>query len=170
MKNARAIFGIVIVSIMVVASVQAATSDSVTATVTVQNISVSLDQTSFSYGTMPSNSASSTLTLWSAAGIVATNNGNVTEDFDVYGADTADWTLAAAAGADEYVHQFCNDTDNDCGTPPANYTAMTTNPQALKSSVAAAGTMAFQLRITTPNPSTVFTEQSASVTVQASAS
>ena len=148
----------------------AATTAAVTATVTVQNIAISLNQSSLAYGTMSSNTASSTITLWAGAGITATNDGNVTSDFDIYGADTASWTLAGAAGSDQYIHKFCNDTDNDCTTPPTNYTALTTSPQELKASVAAAGTTVFQLQITTPNPSTVYTQQSASVTVQASAS
>jgi hypothetical protein len=170
MRNITQLAVVSLLGIAVVLSAQAASSDSITATVTVQNVSVSLDQASFGYGSMQANTSSSTLGLWGGAGIVATNDGNLTEDFDIYGANTGGWTLAGSAGADAYVHQFCNDTDNNCSTPPTNYTAMTTSPQTLKNNIGTSGTVAFQLRITTPNPSTVFTEQSASVTVQASAS
>ncbi|MDD5071468.1 MAG: hypothetical protein PHQ42_01900 [Patescibacteria group bacterium] len=157
--------------ILVVAGARAADTDAVTGTVTVQNFAISLDQSSFSYGTMTNNSASSTLTLWSAAGITATNDGSKA-DFDIYGADTANWTLDAATSTpDYYTHKFCNETDNDCaasGVYGANFTALTTSPAALKADVAAAGGVAFQLSMHTPNPSTVYTQQSAAVTVQAS--
>jgi hypothetical protein len=135
----------------------------------VQNISISLNQSSFAYGTMASNTASSTLGLWAGAGITATNDGNVSETFDIYGANTANWTLAGTAASDQYIHKYCNDTTNDCTTPPTNYTALTTSPAAVWTGVATSGTRVFQLQITTPNPSTVFTQQSAGVTVQASA-
>jgi hypothetical protein len=161
---------VILMGMAIAAISLAGDTDSVTGTVTVQNISVSLDQTSFAYGTMANNAASTTLTLWSGAGITATNDGNVTEDFDIYGADTTDWTLAGSAGSDQYIHQFCNDTDDDCSTPPTNYSALTTSPATLKNSINTSGTCAFQLRINTPNPSTVYTQQSADVTVQASAS
>lgn len=163
-------FLVAIVGLLTVAAANAADNAAVTATVTVQNISMTLSQTSFDYGTMPVNTASSTLTLFGGTGIVATNNGNVNEDFDINGVDTADWTLAGTTGSDQYIHQFCNDTDNNCTTPPTSYTALTTSPALLDAAVAAAGTTAFQLRLTAPNPSTVYTQQSAAVTVTASAS
>ena len=160
-----AMFGMI-----VVVGVKAADNDSVTATVTAQNISISLSQSSFAYGTIANNTASSTLSLFGGSGIVATNDGNVNEDFDINGANTTDWTLAGTTGSDQYIHQFCNDTDNDCASPPTNYTALTTSPAALDTGIASSGTCAFQLRLTTPNPSTVYTQQSASVTITASAS
>jgi hypothetical protein len=161
---------VAIIGFFIAVGVQAANEASVTATVTVQNIAVSLNRTSFSYGTIASNTASSTLALWSGAGITATNDGNIISDFDIYGANTTNWTLAGTAASDAYVHKFCNDTDSDCTTPPTSYTALTTSPQTLKESIAATGgTCVFQLQLTTPNPSTIFTQQSAGVTIQASA-
>ena len=100
-------FLVAIVGLLTVAAANAADNAAVTATVTVQNISMTLSQTSFDYGTMPSNTASSTLSLFGGTGIVATNNGNVNEDFDINGVDTADWTLAGTVGSDAYIHQFC---------------------------------------------------------------
>jgi hypothetical protein len=131
-------------------------------------ISITLDRESFNYGAMTSNTSSSTLGLWGGVGITATNDGNVIEDFDIYGANTADWTLSGTAGPDIYVHQFCNDTDNACDAPPVGYTALTTSPQTLKTGIGSGGTVVFQLLITTPNESSVFNEQSAVVTIQAS--
>lgn len=135
-------------------------------------VSVTLSPTSFAYGKVPSNTASSTLTLFGGTGIIATN-GDVVANFDIYGANTtgsgSGWTLAGNTTGNNYIHKFCNDTDNDCATPPTNYSALTTSPATLKASVANAGTVAFQLQITTPTTPTDFSQQSAVVTVQASA-
>jgi len=119
--------------------------------------SITLDQANFAYGNMPDNTASSTLTLWSEAGIIATN-GDAIADFYIYGANTANWTLAAATSTpDYYTHKFCNETDNDCalsGPYGASFTALTTSPGTLlKGSVAPSGQVAFQLSMHTPNPS-----------------
>jgi len=135
-------------------------------------ISVTLDQEIFSYGTMNDNTASSTMTLFSAGtGITAQNDGSLA-DFDIYGANTANWTLnTATSTTNNYTHKFCNETDNDCaasGVYGASFTALTTSPATLKTGVATSGTVDFQLSMHTPNPSSVYTQQSAVVTVQAS--
>ncbi|PIQ73948.1 MAG: hypothetical protein COV85_04780 [Candidatus Portnoybacteria bacterium CG11_big_fil_rev_8_21_14_0_20_44_10] len=121
---------------------------------------------------MNDNTASSTLTLWSEAGIIATN-GDAIADFYIYGADTANWTLDSATSTQNYyTHKFCNETDNNClasGPYGADFTALATSTQLLKGSVAASGQVAFQLSMHTPNPSTVYTQQSVVVTIQASA-
>lgn len=163
-----------VLSGMLVAGLVQAADDTVTATVSVQYASVSLDQSSFDYGSMNNNSASSTLPLWGGVGITATNGGT-TAQFDIYGADStgggSGWTLAGNTTGNNYMHQFCNDTDNDCSSPPTNYTGneLTTSPQTLDASVANAETVAFQLRITTPTTPTDLSTQSAVVTIQASA-
>ena len=152
----------------------AADTDTVTGTVTVQNFAISIDagETSFAYGTMNNNTASSTMTLFSGTGITAQNDGSLA-DFDIYGANTTNWTLnTATSTADNYTHKFCNETDNNClasGPYGASFTALTTSPVLLKGSVAPAGQVAFQLSMHTPNPSSVYSTQSAVVTVQASA-
>ncbi len=164
---------VVLVGLMVAGLASAAT-DTVTATVTVSYASVSLNQDSFAYGTMNTNTASSTLALWGGVGITATNGGS-TSDLDIYGANTTGsgtgWTLAGNTTGNNYMHQFCNDTDNVCDSPPTGYTGheLTTSPVPLKAGVAAAGTVAFQLRITTPTTPTDVSQQSAVVTIQASA-
>jgi hypothetical protein len=158
---------VALVGMMVAGLAQAAT-DSVSATVTVMYSAVSLNQEIFPYGSMNSNTASSTLNLWSGVGITATNDGS-TSSFDIYGANTANYTLAANNTGNNYIHKFCEDTTNDCTTPPTNYTALTTSLATLDASVANAETVAFQLQITTPATPTVFTQQSAAVTIQASA-
>ncbi|MFH0955993.1 MAG: hypothetical protein V1801_02160 [Candidatus Falkowbacteria bacterium] len=133
-------------------------------------VSINLDPKTFAYGKVPNNTASSTLNLWAGAGIIATN-GTAPADFYIYGNNTANWTLATATSTSNiYAHRFCNKTDNVCTTPWTNYTPMTTSPTTLlKSGVLAGATVAFQLQMHTPYTSTIFTEQEAIVTVQASA-
>ncbi|MFH1745159.1 MAG: hypothetical protein ABH881_03250 [bacterium] len=164
---------VALVGMMVAGLAQAAT-DNVTATVTVLYSAVSLDQSSFAYGSMNNDTASTTLPYWSGAGIEATTTGG-TIDLDIYGANTTGggtgWTLSTASSSNNYIHQFCEDTTDDCTTPDTNYVGneLTTSPQTLKSAVPGGTAINFQLRIVTPQTPTDFTEQSAVVTVQATA-
>lgn len=158
-----------IFSLAFVQIAQAATSATVTSTVTVQNVSVSVADGTVSYGTLATNTSLSTL---SSPGLgdqqTATNNGNVAEDFNIKGQNSANWTLDTAnSTTDHYIHKFCVAT---CGTDasPTNFTALTTSYAALGAgNVATSGTQTFDLRITTPQTSSVFTSQSVDVTVQA---
>jgi hypothetical protein len=147
--------------------IHASTSATVTATVTVQNISVSVSDGTVVYGTLGLNSSAGTNGTDTQT---ATNNGNVTEDLLIRGQNTAAWTLTGSAGDNEYVHRFCNASAQNCSTPPTNYDALTTNNQTLSSSVSASGTVDFDLHITTPSTSSSFVEQSVDVTVTATAS
>jgi hypothetical protein len=135
------------------------------------NISVSVSDGVVTYGIMPENTSKSTLSGELNDMQTATNNGDVTENFNIKGMDATGggctWTLAASNGSDQYVHQFCNDTDLDCSSPPTNYTALTTSYQTLDTGIAVSGTVDFQLRLTTPNPSSCYGEQTVNVTIQA---
>jgi hypothetical protein len=156
----------VLLSLVLIPAVRAfaASTASVAATVTTENISVTVTDGSVSYGTLSAGASASTIASDKNDTQTATNNGNVAEDFNIKGQNSANWTLASSAGTDQYVHKFCTGT---CGTPPTNYTALTTSYQSLATNKAAAGTQTFDLQITVPNPSTVFTQQSVDVTVQA---
>lgn len=149
-----------VVGMIVGAGVQAVTESSVAATVTVQNISVSVTDGTVAYGTLPVNTTKSTLVGDLNDLQTATNNGNVTETLNIKGSDSANWTLAATAGANQYKHEFSKDA---FVTP----TVLTTAYQTLQAGVAADGTQTFDLRITTPTSSTNFGQQSVNVTVQA---
>jgi len=135
------------------------------------NVSVSVSDGVVEYGAMPANTSKSTLPGELNDMQTATNDGNVTENFNIKGQDATGggctWTLASSNGSDQYVHQFCNDTDFDCSSPPTNYTALTTSYQPLDTGIAVSGTVDFQLRITTPNLSSCYGEQSVNVTIQA---
>ncbi len=148
----------------------ASSTASVTATVTAQNISLSVADGSISYGTLALDASKSTLSGGVNNQQTATNTGNVAIDLTIKGQNSTNWTLDSAnAVQDHYVHKFCV---SSCGTEgsPTNFTALTTSYAALGAgNVSASGTQTFDLRITTPQTSSVYTSQSVDVTVQAAA-
>lgn len=145
--------------------------DNLNLDVTTVSVSVSVSDGTVSYGITPTNTSKTTLPGELNDMQTATNDGNVTENFNIKGQDASGggctWILASANGINQYIHQFCNDTDNDCSTPPTNYTALTTSYQSFKTGVVASGTVDFQLRLTTPTDSSCFGQQSIDVTIQA---
>jgi hypothetical protein len=148
----------------------AADTSSVSASVTIENISVQVADGNVSYGVMNLSSWKSTLVGELNDMQTATNNGTVEEDFNIKGQNSANWTLASTAGIDQYVHQFCNDTDLDCSNPPTSFTASSTNYQTLGTNIAVLGNEVFQLRIGTPSFSNSSAQQSVDVFIQAIAS
>jgi hypothetical protein len=140
----------------------AASTATVTATVTVENISVAVSDGSISYGVLAVDSSTGTNGTDTQT---ASNDGNVVEDFNIRGQNSAGWTLNSVnTGTDNYIHRFCT---TSCASPPTSYTALTTNYQTLASAVSVSGNQTFDLYITTPQTSTVFTQQSVDITVQA---
>jgi len=161
MKSLIAILGILgMVGLVVGPLAYAANTATVTATVTVQNISLTVSDGSITYGTIAQNSSKSTCDLSDTQTV--TNNGNVAETFNIKGQNSANWTLAATAGSDQYVHKFAT---SSC--PWTSGTALTTSYQTMATNVAVNATTTLNLQITTPNPSTVYTQQSVDVTVEA---
>lgn len=142
-----------------------------TASATAPVVSVSVSDGVVSYGTMPANTSKSTLPGELNDMQTATNDGNVVENFNIKSQDASGggctWTLASTNGSDQYVHSFCNDTDLNCSSPPTNYTALTSSYQTLDTGISVSGTTQFQLRLTTPNPSTCYGQQTVNVTIQA---
>lgn len=161
---------------MVAVGAGAATESSVTATVTAQNISVSVSDGSVVYGTLAVNTSKDTTPTGVHNTQVATNDGNITESLNIKGANStsagAGWTLADSAGSEQYKHEFCTSgagSSDPCDTTPS-YTVLTTDYQSLATSVGTSGTQRFDLQITTPTATTDFNEQTVTVTVQAVAS
>ncbi len=162
MKSFSVSIGILgLIGVLIFQTALAATTATVTATVTVQSISLTITDGTVAYGTLGNNSSADTNPADTQD---AVNNGNIIENFNIQGSNSANWTLGAVAASDVYVHKFCT---SSCGTPPTNYTALTTSDQTLATGVAASASQSFDLYITTPNPSTVFTQQSVNVTVTA---
>jgi hypothetical protein len=161
MKSLIAILSILgMVGLVVGPLVYAENTATITATVTVQNISVSVSDGSIAYGIMAANSTKSTCDLNDTQTV--TNDGNIAETFNIKGQNSANWTLADTAGTDQYVHKFAA---SSC--PWTNGTPLTTSYQTMATNIPPNGNSPLNLQITTPNPSTVFTEQSVNVTVQA---
>ena len=143
--------------------VLAGTTATVTATVTVQNISLSVADGSAAYGVLGSNTTKSTCTSELNDAQTVTNDGNVAENFNIEGQNSANWTLAATAGSDQYVQKFATST---CSTFSGG-TALTTSYVTAATNVAASATSTLNLQINTPNPSSFFTQQSVDVLLQA---
>ncbi len=159
---------VILASVFILPSLQvfAAGSATVAATVTMQNVSVSVTDGSISYGTLSSSSTKDTTNAVLNDSQTATNDGNVNQDLNIRGQNSTNWTLAATAGANQYKHEFCT---INCDVSPT-WTALTASNQTLQNAVAASGTKVFDLKLTAPSSSTVYTQQSVDVIVQASAS
>ncbi|MDZ7726127.1 MAG: hypothetical protein U5L75_00920 [Candidatus Campbellbacteria bacterium] len=125
-------------------------------------ISVSVSDGAVSYGLVETGTTENTLNLSDTQTI--TNEGNVNENFEIIGQDTAcPWTLATSAGTDQYVHEFSTDS----GT---NWTYITTSYQQLATNVPASGTQDLDLRITAPSSTSCDSEQNVDVTIRATES
>lgn len=140
--------------------VRAATSATVTSTVTIQNVSVGVTSGTVNYGTLAVGATLSTIQLGSTQ--IVTNSGNVAEDFVVAGQNSTNWTLAGTPAADTYVHKF---SSNAGGA----WTALTTSNQALGTNIGVGSTVSLDLQITAPSSSTVTTQQNVNVSVLATA-
>ena len=161
MKSRLFLVGLILVIWLGAGRAWAATTGDVTATVTLQNISVSITANgTFDYGTLQSSGSTNTVTL--SKTITATNNGNIAEKLNISGANTTGcvWTLAGAIGANQYKHEF---STNGGGA----WTALTASYQQLAASVSSSGTQDFDLQITVPASTSCYTQATAVVTVQA---
>lgn len=152
--------------------------DTVTATVTPGNYSVTLDVTTAAYAGMTLSATKTSAT------ITATNNGSLASKLNIIGSDATytsyTWTQSTTApGSDTFVHAFTTKA-----TPPATGATLGTDPtvewvsldktstyKTLVASVAAAGTQAFHLDMRTPTTAGAGTsfgnEYSTSVVLQA---
>lgn len=151
---------------LILSPIVIAQTDTVTATVTAQNVSVSVADGAVAYGTVSTSSTEDTTTNGVDDSQTATNDGNVTEDLTIRGWDTTNWTLGGTAASETYTHKFCTST---CDSSPS-WTALTTSYQTLADDVSSSGTQVFDLQIGTPTSTSNYTEQSADVTVMAAAS
>ncbi len=162
------LFSFLAVTFLLTAQVYATDQATVTATVTLQNVSLTVDDGTINYGTLALNSSTGTVALSETQTI--TNAGNVNVDVLIKGQNSANWNLAGASGSNEYVHRFCNATASSCATAPTNYSALTTNNQNFSLALTPAGTVNLDLYLTTPSVSTHFIQQNVDVTLVAVAS
>jgi len=144
----------------------AASTGTVSATITPQNISVSVSDGSVAYGTLGLSSSEDTTTAGVNDSQTATNDGNVTEDFNIRSTDATGgsaWTLGATPGADQYAHSYCT---SNCDASPT-WNNMTTSYSSLATGVSTSGNQLFDLQIETPTSSSDFVQKSITVTIQA---
>jgi hypothetical protein len=87
---------------IVIFKTNAATSATVGATVTFQNVAVTISSGSVSYGTLVPSGSQTTHILGQSQ--VATNAGNVNSIFTIKGFSTVAWALGATTAANQYVH------------------------------------------------------------------
>lgn len=174
MKNQKLAFvvcSVILFGALCTRTIFAASTGTVAATVTAQNVSITVGDGTIAYGTMATNASKSTVFADLNDAQAATNSGNVTEDFYIKGSNSANWTLDTAnSTTDHYIHKYCKASDINCLAPATNYTALTTSDQVLATGVAASGFKKFELQLTTPQTSSVFTSQSVDVTITAAAS
>lgn len=146
--------------------------DTVTATVTIGTVSVSVDPTSFDYGTTPYSGTRESFDVIDNEGDynIEATVGTVETDLDIKGADTTGWTLDDTdpyeVGDNIYVHKFGLAADNI--TRPASYTALTKSfaDNVLAADVTASSSVWFGLQILVPSSGET-AQQSAAVTLQA---
>jgi ribosomal protein L31 len=163
MKTAYWAAFVILVTSVGITPVLAATTATVTATVTVQNVSVTVSSGTVTWGTLAVNTASSTHPAYTQ---VVTNAGNVAEDFTIKGQNTTSWTLASSNGSNQYEEAFCT---TSCTSAPTGFTALTTTNQTLATNVTTSGTKNLDLYLDTPTATTDYTQQDVSVTITAAA-
>jgi hypothetical protein len=154
------VFGFIIVN--------AADTESITATVTFQQISLSVTDGSVAYDVLAASGTKDTVSPSQSQTIE--NTGNVNEDFDIKGLGTTTggtcthWSLvdSATPGANEYSHEW----SVNGGT---GWDRFTSTYEEFASNKAPAGTATLDLRIKVPSSSDCFEAQAVDVTVQASA-
>lgn len=155
---------------LIVKAVNAATTDTVTATVTAIVYSVSLDNgDGIAFGAVGTSATKDTTTNGVDDSTTATNDGSVAEKFNIQASDTAAWTFASNTGPENYWVKSCI---ADCDSAPswaivgdasqAQYVQLVTN-------VAKDATQTFDLQVGTPITTTATAAQSITITVQAGA-
>ncbi len=130
----------------------------VNATVTPAVLSVTVTPASVDYFTVELDTADNIPT---PSSFTATNNGSITEDIEIRGASTANWTLVSGVpGTDEYRHE----ASKDGFTTPI---ILTTSNQSLDTGITVSSFVTVSLRLDAPTVSTTAATQTAPVTVVA---
>jgi hypothetical protein len=142
---------LVVVALLVMASAAFA-GDTIGVTVTLQSVGVSVSPATWPIGIIAPN------TTTAGYPVVATNTGNVAEDFTIATSNSVSWTAGAAAAANVFVIK-------------ADALVLTTSPQSLATNVATpSGTKSFNLIFTSPLAGSIVTAgESFTVTVAATA-
>lgn len=132
-----------------------------TTTLSLSVISITISDSAIAYGYV--NITADTTGVGGDTQTV-TNNGNVAEDFEIVGQNSADWTLGASAGDAIYKHAWCA---SNCDSSPV-WNALTTAYQSLATNIAASGTQDFDLQVTVPTLNAGNNQQNVNITIRAS--
>jgi len=143
---------VLLITLVMMGPVFAGTTSGVSVTVTAKNISLSVNPSTYNYGALALSTTTETASTFDV-----TNDGNVTENFWVRGADTTNWTLAATPGSDQYEH--------DWKKGAGSYSPLTTSNQSAGGSVTSGSTLSsYKFQIHMPTSSTSYAQQSTAVT------
>ena len=162
-----------VAAMVVGVGVNADTEAGVSATVTPQNISVSLNASSVNYGVLDLSASDASRTVALSSTFIATNGSNVPADFVIRGTDTDNgWILnfspasAGIVGADQFVHRFDADATFTDGTAKA----LSTSNLDLGLAIPVGDTQDFVLQMNMPTSSgDASSVQSSTVTITATA-
>jgi|GEM_PF-3292610 len=157
------IFGICCLVLM--SPIKAATTATVSVTVTAQNISVYTKTATggaaeIAYGNIAVGGRKCSTTTTDTQ--EAINNGNITENFNIKTADSTNWDIGTSSpGSEIYTHQFSTTTGSyDWPYIDNEYVTMETG-------LAAEATSTLDTYISVPSSTTNYTQQSMTITVQA---
>ncbi len=159
------------VTSFLIRTARAATTGTVAATVTAVIYSVTLDNgNGVAFGSVAQSSTKDTTTAGVNDSTNAVNNGSVAEKLNIMAGNStggAGWTLGATAGSETYTMKSCAAT---CDTTPT-WASVGISPSyaVLSASVGIGSSTPFDLQVGTPTSTTVTTEQSITVTIQAAA-
>ncbi len=123
------------------------------------SVTITTDGT-INYGTINSGETISTLNLSDTQTVQ--NDGGVPIDINIKTSTPEGWTLGSVSGTDTFIHEFSTNAGSDW----IEFIAEDTY-QSFWSNLGVDDTKNFDLRFTSPNPSTVATEKIISVTIQA---
>ena len=153
-----------LVGMVVGVAVQGADTAPVSATVTPKLITVSVSPGTVAYGILGTNTTTSTIPAELDQTQTATDGSNVDVALNIKSSDAVGgtpWELAAAAGENAFVHKFKGGDAADWTQLPVDNTTYAT-----LDAKPAAGSVAFDLQITTPTITTDYVLKTITVTVQ----
>lgn len=162
-----------IIGMIVGVMVKAVDEKSVTATVTVSQISISITPGTVSYGTLALSGIKDTTSGGTNESQTVTNNGNMNVDLDIKGTTATPqctWTLAATQGDGQYFHKYCNTgsgSPDPCDATPT-WNALTTTYVQFDTAVIPTGTSLFDLQVGVPSSTSCVDAENVNVWVQAS--
>ena len=151
---------------LLVKSVQADETDTVTATVTAEIFSVSLDNADgIAFLTIGVGSSANSTSGGVNDSTTATNIGSVPAKINVKAGNSTNWTLDTSPASETYAMEFCV---TNCDVSPS-WATVGVNPAyaTLVASVGVGSTQIFDLQVKAPTGTTATGEQTITVTVQA---